>query len=300
MNRVSGFVVPAPTVSIGLPVFNGENYLADAIDSILAQTFTDFELIIADNASTDETPAIIRYYADRDPRIRAVRHPRNIGAAKNYNYLVHCSSAPFFKWAAHDDLIAPEFLSQCLEGFATYGDETALVYPNFMVTDGDLNALDVISPYVHCLSPSPVQRVRDAVRGLGLVTSVFGLYRRDALIRTRLIGSHISSDFDLLVETALVGKIARLDGPVLFTRRLHDGISTRANATRKDLVNWFDPDARDTGGPFGTPFWRFLGSVVRVPGLTVGQRLGGCLAIAERMLRVRAGSIKRSLVPART
>ena len=75
----------APRVSIGLPVFNGERYLARAIDSILAQDYADFELIVSDNASTDRTAEICRDHAERDPSVRYVRNARNLGAGPNYD-----------------------------------------------------------------------------------------------------------------------------------------------------------------------------------------------------------------------
>jgi Glycosyltransferases involved in cell wall biogenesis len=104
-----------PKVSIGLPVFNGEKYLREAIDSILAQTFTDFELIISDNASTDRTEEICKEYEAKDPRVRYYRNELNLGAAPNYNRLVELSRGEYFKWACHDDLCAPEFLEKCVE-----------------------------------------------------------------------------------------------------------------------------------------------------------------------------------------
>ena len=94
-----------PRVTIGLPVYNGENYLAEAIDSILGQTFTDFELIISDNASTDRTEEICRRYAAEDDRIRYFRHDRNRGASPNYNFTVEKARGEYFKWAAHDDVL---------------------------------------------------------------------------------------------------------------------------------------------------------------------------------------------------
>lgn len=288
-------VANVPTVTIGMPVYNGAKYIAEAIESILAQSFSDFELIIADNASTDETPKICRHYADQDDRIRIVRHPRNMGAAKNYNYLVNCASGQYFKWAAHDDLIEPDFLAACLQGFERCGKDIVLVYPNSRFADADLKTLNFPDAFLHCTSDSPAKRLKETDAALGRVTSVFGLFRRDTLLRTGLIGSHISSDYDLLIETALLGKIIKLDGEVLFTRRLHDGSSMRANKTRENLLKWFDPDARQRPVCFTTRYWRFLESVYRVRGLTTGQRMGASLAIAERMLRVRTGRTKRAL-----
>ena len=104
-----------PRVSIGMPVFNGENYLAEALDSLLTQTFSDFELIISDNASTDKTEEICRAYAVRDQRIRYFRNQENLGASRNYNRVFELSSGEYFKWAAHDDLCAPEFLGRCVD-----------------------------------------------------------------------------------------------------------------------------------------------------------------------------------------
>jgi len=105
-----------PRVSIGLPVYNGEDYLAEAVDSILAQTFEAFELILSDNASTDATEEICRGYETQDPRVRYFRSPTNRGAAWNYNNTVHmANSSEYFKWAAHDDTCAPEYLRKCVE-----------------------------------------------------------------------------------------------------------------------------------------------------------------------------------------
>ena len=104
-----------PKVSIGLPVYNGEPFLSETIDAILAQTFKDFELIICDNASTDDTERICRRYAARDKRISYYRQHHNIGAAGNFNRVFNLSSGEYFKWAAHDDLIAPEYLARCVE-----------------------------------------------------------------------------------------------------------------------------------------------------------------------------------------
>ncbi len=104
-----------PRVSVGLPVYNGENFIKDALDSILAQTFEDFELIISDNASTDGTQQICRQYTSKDQRIRYIRNDGNIGASKNFNQVFELSSGEYFKWIAHDDLCAPEFLERCVE-----------------------------------------------------------------------------------------------------------------------------------------------------------------------------------------
>src|ERR1700730_7419804 len=100
-------------VAIGLPVHNGGNFLAAAIDSILAQSYGDFDLVISDNASTDDTEEICRAYARRDSRIHYIRQSTNVGAANNYNVSFRMSDSQYFKWAAHDDVLAPGFLGAC-------------------------------------------------------------------------------------------------------------------------------------------------------------------------------------------
>ena len=101
-----------PKVSIGMPVYNGEAYLREALESLLAQTFSDFELIISDNASSDGTERICREYAAQDARIRYVRQPVNQGAAANFQYVLDLAGAQYFMWAAHDDVYFPQHLQQ--------------------------------------------------------------------------------------------------------------------------------------------------------------------------------------------
>ena len=106
---------PSPRVSIGLPVYNGERYLGQTIDSLLSQTYGDFDLLVSDNASNDGTEDICRSYAALDKRISYVRQGENIGAMGNFNYLASRASTDYFKWCAADDLIAPTFLATCIE-----------------------------------------------------------------------------------------------------------------------------------------------------------------------------------------
>ena len=96
-----------PKISIGMPVYNGENYLAQALRAILSQTFTDFELIISDNASTDATQRICETFAAEDSRVRYFRNSRNIGIEPNFNAAFEPARGKYFMWTAHDDLLEP-------------------------------------------------------------------------------------------------------------------------------------------------------------------------------------------------
>jgi glycosyltransferase involved in cell wall biosynthesis len=95
-----------PRLTVGLPVYNGEKYLAESLEALLGQSYEDFELIISDNASTDGTADICRRYGEQDSRIRYVRQSRNIGCAPNHNFVVKEARGELFKWASDDDLYA--------------------------------------------------------------------------------------------------------------------------------------------------------------------------------------------------
>jgi glycosyltransferase involved in cell wall biosynthesis len=124
-----------PKVSIGLPVWNGEKYLRLALNSILQQDYTDFELIISDNASTDGTPEICKTYAANDSRIRYFRNESNIGAGPNYRKVFELSRGELFKWCAHDDVCHSGFLRRCVETFAGAPPSVVLVYPRCELID---------------------------------------------------------------------------------------------------------------------------------------------------------------------
>src|SRR5579864_2535212 len=109
--------VETPLVSIGLPVYNGENFVAEAIRCVLNQTFSNWELVICDNCSTDRTMAICRQFGDQDSRIRVYQNARNMGVSFNYNEVLRRSSGKYFKWIAHDDLFAPRFIESCIQEF---------------------------------------------------------------------------------------------------------------------------------------------------------------------------------------
>lgn len=278
---------PPILVSIGLPVFNGEDFLAEALESILAQDFENFELIIADNASTDDTQNICQRYAKKDDRITYIRHPKNMGAAKNYNYVVHVARGTYFKWAAHDDVLAPGFLSACLTGFAQADDKTMLVYPRFAFTDVTLTPLEQHFRSIHAVADRTSVRIWQTLSGFDRVTSIFGLFRRDLLTRTKLIDVYAGSDFDLLLETGLIGKIVRLDGDVLFMRRMHDKVSTAAAKDEQELLAWFDTDSHLTMRKQRPRMRRFMTSILTLPGLRFLERVECAIFLPVALVGVK-------------
>src|SRR5262245_34908562 len=117
-----------PRVSIGLPVYNGQQFLEETLNSILAQTYTDFELIISDNASTDRTSEIARAYVAKDARVRYHRNENNLGVAGNYNGVFSLASGEYFKWAPADDTCLPNYLARCVE-ILDLDSTVVLAYP---------------------------------------------------------------------------------------------------------------------------------------------------------------------------
>ena len=259
-----------PVVSIGLPVYNGEKYLALAIASVLEQTFSSFELLIADNASSDRTEAICRNYAAQDPRIRYFRHPVNRGAGFNYNFLFHQARGQYFKWLAHDDLIAPTNLAACVE--ALNGDPTlVLAYTHHVDIDENGNPIRTISR-TKGNSNEISERLWDLMDGQYTCEEVFGLIRCSVLGKTPLIRDYADSDRTLLGELSLYGKFAEVPQP-LFFHRIHAQSSVRQFPVFRDRAVWFNPDLR---GRLVLSAWRqfshMLGAIARAP-MRVRDRL---------------------------
>jgi glycosyltransferase involved in cell wall biosynthesis len=155
----------SPPLTIGLPVYNGQNYVSESLDSLLAQTYSDFELIISDNASTDGTEDICRDYATRDSRIRYVRQPVNIGAAPNHNYLVQAARGRLFKWAAHDDLFAPKLVERCIEALDDR-PELILAHAYMGIVDEQGKTLEIYDYRLATDSPRPSETISASRRAL--------------------------------------------------------------------------------------------------------------------------------------
>ena len=291
-------------VAIGLPVYNGEAYLTAAVESILAQTFTDFDLYISDNASTDRTEEICRQFAARDSRVVYVRQPRNIGAIPNFNAVAQMSRSPYFKWAAHDDTIAPAYLERCVavldadptivvaapgtslidEAGATlrysaeqngFIDNAGNCWPNMPEKNGDL------------VSPDPVRRFEAVIHHTNLCVEIFGLIRRSALDPCLPQGSYLGSDKVIIAQLALSGPFW-LGSEILFHRRCHSGqfsaqiMRVTAGSSRSQ---WFRGSSK---GAFAHNIYFeklvLLSAFVRAitfGKLTLGQRLA-CFATVGR------------------
>jgi glycosyltransferase involved in cell wall biosynthesis len=268
-----------PTLGIGLPVYNGERYLRQALDSLLEQSFTDYELVILDNASTDGTSAIALEYAARDGRIRYHRNAVNIGAARNFNLAFELTSGRYFKWAADDDLVRPRFLERCVAALEEE-PRSVLAYAKARIID------ERGEPVVDYDPRFVTDAQRATARFASMLTEhkcfqIFGVIRRDALERTRLIGLHAHGDGVLLAHLALLGRFVEIP-EFLFLPRRHPGHSSRMIGDYWSYAAWFDPaNGRKRIFPHARMFGEYFRVVMRVP-LSPPERL----AVVRELLRV--------------
>jgi glycosyltransferase involved in cell wall biosynthesis len=217
-----------PSLSIGLPVYNGERYLREAIDATLGQRYEDFELIISDNASTDQTGPICLEYAARDKRIRYFRNEANVGPAPNFNLTLQMARAPLFRWAAHDDVVAPDYLDSCVSLLQATPD-AVLCQSHVKIIDP--NGLE-LGTYDGGLGPTEsadvVERFAALTGSRHLATHLFGVVRTDALRRVGGLGDYYGADRATLVSLGLLGRFVHVPR-LLFMNREHPGRTSRAS-----------------------------------------------------------------------
>lgn len=255
-----------PRVSIGLPVYNGENFLSEALDSLLSQTFRDFELIISDNASTDRTAEICRAYAKRDGRIRYYRNGQNLGASRNYTEAFERATGEYFKWAAHDDRYHERYLAECI-AVLDRDPSVVLCHALTMTIDPAGRFGKKWPPRPALASKDPAERVREVLSKLETF-EIWGLMRRSMLATTPLLADYPAHDRPLLTEVALHGKLFQVPD-YLFFEREHPGRSVRAFNWRKphEAVAWYAPEK---AGKLIFPAWRllyeFIACIWRAPG----------------------------------
>ena len=247
-------------VSVGLPVYNGEKYLAETLDSLLAQTLNDFEIVISDNASTDRTPEICRSYQEKDHRVRYSRNDQNIGAALNFNRAVELSRAPLFHGGACDDLYQPLFLERCVDALdRDPGLVLSYTRTKMMDDEGQPLLFDqerncYIDSYGDFLmtpvpphiagSTRPEMRFRQVLWEMGWSVPLLGVIRKETLLGTALYATYYGADKVLLAELALQGRFLQLHEE-LFAKRVHRG-GTHYKTTRERAEH-------ESKGPIGIP-----------------------------------------------
>jgi glycosyltransferase involved in cell wall biosynthesis len=227
-----------PRLSIGVPVFNGERFLAAAIQSALDSSFSDFELIISDNGSTDGTEAIARAFTEQDARVRYVRNATNIGPIANFNQVLRASGGEYFKWLAYDDLCGSDLLARCIEVLDR--DPTAVLCSGRFVEIDENGEPIAEQPYrLDLTSSRPHVRLGELMCTSRGHPIMFGVIRARTLRATHMLADYHGSDRALLAELTLHGRFIELP-EVLWSSRDHPG---RSNYVRTTSRGW-DPRGR--------------------------------------------------------
>ncbi len=232
-----------PKVSIGMPVYNGERLLPRALDSILEQDFQDLEVVISDDASTDSTEELCREYARKDPRVRYFRNAQNLTLWRNFNRAFELSEGEYFKWAAQDDWIAPNYVSACLKPLEADPDGV-LSFSQIVFFDENNRILGTRREKLRRGdSASPAVRFHHTLWSIRARSAAeYGLARRSALAQTGLLRNTNASPRIMISELSLLGKVYYVEEPLFFRywSERHSQRSTLAyldpaNAAKKGL-----------------------------------------------------------------
>jgi glycosyltransferase involved in cell wall biosynthesis len=244
-----------------MPVYNGGPYLEEALESILSQSFEDFEVVISDNASTDKTGQTCLAYAGRDERIRYFRMRQNYGVIENFNNVFRLSVGEYFKWASSDDVCGPDYLLRAVQ-VLDEDPSVVLAWAKTVGIDGrgehvacpsevsDLNSPDSV------YSPDPVVRFRRLIRNIWWVDGpIYGVIRASSLAETRwLHPRHMSGDQILLTELSLKGRFFEIPDETFFSR-VHEGKTSTRQRTLRDRATLVDQRSPGRGI---VGWWRLL------------------------------------------
>ena len=257
----------APRLSIGLAVYNGENYLAESLDALLGQSYEDFELIISDNASTDGTAEICRSYGQQDGRIRYIRQPRNIGLAPNHNFVFQQARGELFKWASHDDLYARELLQRCVHALDEH-PHVVLAHSWTAIVDDSGAVAKPLDYLLDTASLRAPERFRSMLFGDG-GDDVYGVMRSSVLRRTALHGSHHHADRTITAEISLNGPFYQVPDWLYF-RRDHPEREERACPTLRTRCANMDPRRADRlrhpiARLYAEYVWGYIAGIQRAP-----------------------------------
>ena len=248
-----------PRISIGLPVYNGERFLRRTLDCLLAQTYRDFELIICDNRSDDQTEQICRTYSTTDRRIQYHRSQTNLGAPANFNLAFTLSQGEYFKWAAADDYCDQHFLERCMT-VLDQSPEVVLCYPKTRMIDESDVLLNEYDDKLDLQFGSPHERLSRLLRNIEMCNAVFGLIRSRAIKKTRLFGTYPSSDLVFLAELTLYGAFVEIPETLFFRRTFE--LSVVKYPSPYDRMAIFAPKSTRR---WLFPNWRlFLGHLVAI------------------------------------
>jgi glycosyltransferase involved in cell wall biosynthesis len=257
----------APRLTIGLPVYNGERYVGESLEALLGQSFTDFELVISDNASTDGTADICRRYEKQDSRLRYFRQPRNVGLAPNHNYVVQQARGELFKWASNDDLYARDLIERCVDALDKDQDVVLAHSWTAKVDDSGTVTMAFEYPLNTAASRAP-ERFRSLLFDNG-GDDDYGVIRTEVLRRTAMKESYHHADRTIIAELSLYGRFYQVPDWLYF-RRDHADRAERACPTMRSRCANMDPRRADrlrhpAVRLYGEYVWAYIRAIRRAP-----------------------------------
>lgn len=285
-----------PKVIVGLPVYNGEEFLGAAIESHLSQSFGDFHLVISDNGSTDATPEICTAFANRDRRVKYWRSAENRGILWNHRRVFDAVTSPnqYFRWAAADDIMESGLLEAMVAMLDGHSDVEAVV-PDTKNIDSDGKTIGTMARTLDLRSPDAYERARQILLGRYQMVIAFGLFRASTLQEIRTRPDYIGWDFVFIWELALRGAMVQPVGPFLL-RRFHPGAMSHVK-TAKEMRKWVEPNS-NAGMNFPHWTWAYerLRALLASPLSTRDRvRIGGLLA---RVTLLQRGALARDVTQA--
>jgi hypothetical protein len=203
---------PRAEVSIGLPVWNGEEYVARAMEALVAEDYSPLEIVVSDNASTDRTWEILQRFED-DRRVALHRSDENLGAVANFNRVFHLTRGPYFAWAAADDRFDPRFASRCMQALAQQPDAAGCL-TGIRFVDESGETIRVWVPGAAAASADVRTRLRWYL-GLSRWTESYALFRRPVLEVSGLFPAAFGPDVLLVWRILLAHRMAVVAEPLL-------------------------------------------------------------------------------------
>jgi glycosyltransferase involved in cell wall biosynthesis len=278
-------------VSFAVPIYNGEASIRNCLDSILAQEFTDFEVVVCDNASTDRTAEIVAEYAKLDDRIRVHRNDANIGLIGNFNRVFELTRGEYFRWIGADDWLEPQYASECVGALdADPGAILATSYFTLNQSDGRSECREFRGEFLE--SERRERRFARALwffhAGAGLFEPIYSLMRRDVLATTGRVRMAKNNDWMLAAELSLKGRFLHVPKRLFHRTWRPDFVGDEGS-----LLDWFSPGRGNEISSSTSGVLRVLVEIIRAADLSPRQR-ASCYGAALRFCASEAAGRLRS------
>ncbi|HAJ27407.1 MAG TPA: hypothetical protein DCG53_09230 [Syntrophus sp. (in: bacteria)] len=254
-----GHIKKRPVVTIGLPLYSGGAMLADAIESILSQDYTDIELMVSDHGSDPFVREVCTNYQKMDRRVKYLPTDDRIDylGCHIFQRMIELAPSPFFMWASYDDRLEKSCISKCMEWMERDKEESiALVYPRSKVFNKDYEYLGIGNDSVKADQDDPCERFVHVIRELQMCNAIYGLFRNRYVRKTRSmrVKNAYAHDNLFLAEIALLGKIIQIDD-ALFIRILTRKYDVTMAQHYAEILYSNDPVTLEEG--LSLPFCRF-------------------------------------------